>query len=181
MNASPTFAFGKNWEEFIAQHFSEERAAIASRHLLSFLRVSDLRGRTFLDVGCGSGLHSLAAVRAGASRVVSFDVDSDSVAATARVREASGAPAHWTVLQGSVLDDAFMAALDPADVVYAWGSLHHTGAMWTAIERTVGRIASGGLVYLALYTTDRHSESWVIRKRRYNLAPPTVKRLMEAR
>ena len=181
MSASPTFAFGKNWEAFIALHFSEERVAIASRHLLSFLRVADLGGRTFLDVGCGSGLHSLAALRAGASRVVSFDVDPDSVAATARVREASGAPAHWTVLQGSVLDAAFVNGLDAADIVYAWGSLHHTGAMWTAIEHTVGRVASGGLAYLALYTTDRHSESWVARKRRYNLASRGVKRLMEAR
>lgn len=181
MTVSPTFAFGENWDDFVRRHLSEERVALSVNHLLSFLGLADLGGRSFLDVGCGSGLHSLAALRAGAARIVSFDIDPESLAATRRLREMNGAPVQWTVVQGSVLDATFMAALERADIVYAWGSLHHTGAMWTAVEQVVDRIAPGGLMYLALYTTDRDSAAWVERKRRYNLASPASRRLMEAR
>ena len=60
------FAFGSNWHRFIERDFSEARAQAAQLHLLDFLKMTSLQGRRFLDVGCGSGLHSLAALRAGA-------------------------------------------------------------------------------------------------------------------
>lgn len=55
------FSFGKNWAAFIERHFSEERVRIARQQLLAFLELPDLAGRSFLDIGCGSGLSSLAA------------------------------------------------------------------------------------------------------------------------
>src|ERR1700730_8633586 len=95
------FSFGKNWEKFIAEHFSEERVEISRKHLLGFLQMDDLHGKSFLDIGCGSGLHSLAALRAGASRIVSLDVDPSSVHTTNRLKEFAGDPPQWQVLQGS--------------------------------------------------------------------------------
>ena len=78
------FSFGRNWDRYIRESFSEERVEISRRHLLEFLGLAGLEGRSFLDIGCGSGIHSLAAFRAGASRVVSMDVDRFSVRATMR-------------------------------------------------------------------------------------------------
>src|SRR5947207_6953401 len=97
------FGFGKNWGRFINQHFSDERVELSKTHLLDFLKIRDLQGKYFLDVGCGSGLHSLAALRAGAAKVVSFDVDQDSVNTANRLKQYAGNPAHWTVRQGSIL------------------------------------------------------------------------------
>jgi 2-polyprenyl-6-hydroxyphenyl methylase/3-demethylubiquinone-9 3-methyltransferase len=45
------------------------------------LGINDLAGKTWLDIGSGSGLFSLAARRLGA-RVHSFDYDPESVACT---------------------------------------------------------------------------------------------------
>ena len=58
------FDFGRNWQKFVDRHFSEERVRIAQEHLLAFLKLPDLGGKRMLDIGCGSGMHSLAAMRA---------------------------------------------------------------------------------------------------------------------
>ncbi|MEY6432690.1 class I SAM-dependent methyltransferase [Thioalkalicoccus limnaeus] len=180
---SMRFGFGENWSRFVAAHLNEERIAEAQRHLLRFLGLADLRGRRFLDIGCGSGLHSLAALRAGAERVVSFDYDPNSVATTERVRALAGAPDHWTVTQGSVLDGAFMEALEPADIVYSWGVLHHTGDMWQAIELASRPLAADGVFYIALYCRDVYldppPEYWIALKQRYNRSGTIGRRLME--
>lgn len=177
------FGFGKNWAEFIDAHFNEERIQEAQDHLLRFLHLPNLEGRTFLDIGCGSGLHSLAALRAGAKRIVSFDYDSDSVRTTQHLRAFAGEPNHWTVQQGSVLDKSFMGTLEPADIVYSWGVLHHTGQMWQAIENAAQTMKPDGVFYIALYTTDVHldptPEYWLRIKRTYNNAEAWKKRAME--
>ena len=55
------------------------------QHLLDFLNLSSLEGLTFVDIGCGSGIHSLAALMAGAESVTSFDYDNNSVAFATRL------------------------------------------------------------------------------------------------
>jgi len=63
-----------------------------------------LEVKTFLDIGSGSGLFSLAARRLGA-RVHSFDFDNDSVACTAELkRRYFLGDGEWTINQASVLD-----------------------------------------------------------------------------
>src|SRR6476659_9709813 len=78
------FEFGKNWSRFLVD-LNDRRIARAEESLREMLEVSDLRGKTFLDIGSGSGLFSLAARRLGA-RVHSFDYDPYSVACTTELR-----------------------------------------------------------------------------------------------
>lgn len=178
-NTQATFSFGKNWEKFVETHFTPERVDISRKHILDFLGMSDMTGKYFLDVGCGSGLSSLAAFKAGAARIVSFDVDPCSVKTTAKLCELQGNPKTWTVLQGSALDNKFLATLEPADILYSWGVLHHTGAMWEAIENTMKLMRGDGLFYIALYTTGPKSGYWIRIKKEYNQASSFKKCLME--
>ena len=174
-----TFSFGKNWQRFVERNFSDERVAISRDHLLRFLELPDLKGRRFLDVGCGSGIHSLAAVRSGAARVVGVDVDPFSVETSKKIREMSGSPAAWEVVRGSILDDAFVAGLEPADIVYSWGVLHHTGDLWKAVRNAASRVGPGGLFYIAIYEKTEKSPGWISLKKEYNRASPLRKTLME--
>lgn len=129
-----TFSFGRNWKDFVEHYWNPDRESVAIASLAAFLKRGDLRDLDFLDVGCGSGLFSLAAYRMGARRVVSVDVDPLSVECTARLRASIGSSENWSVVQGSILDGGCTEGVEPANTVYAWGSLHHTGAMWDAIH-----------------------------------------------
>jgi 2-polyprenyl-3-methyl-5-hydroxy-6-metoxy-1,4-benzoquinol methylase len=177
---SITFSFGENWQRFVEESFSEQKVKSAQDHMLRFLGRPDLKGKYFLDVGCGSGIHSLAALRAGAEHIVSFDLDPASVQTTKTLREMAGSPDQWQVLQGSVLDKTFLSSLEPADIVYSWGVLHHTGKMWEAILNTAGLTKGDGVFYTALYLTTPRSEYWLRVKQRYNRASRLEKRLMES-
>ncbi len=169
------FEFGKNWAHFLAV-LDERRIAEAERSLCEFLGVERLDGKSFLDIGSGSGLFSLAARRLGA-RVHSFDFDPDSVACTGELRRRYFPDDRsWTVEQGSVLDRSYLTALGTFDVVYSWGVLHHTGAMWTALEHAALPVKPGGALFIAIYNDcGRATLRWLKLKRAYCKLPRPLK------
>ncbi len=159
------FGFGANWARFL-KNLSEAQIESAIEGLVACVGARDLSGKTFLDVGSGSGIHSLAAHRLGAT-VHSFDFDKDSVQCTKTLRERYG-DETWTIEEGSVLDSDFMEGLGLFDIVYSWGVLHHTGDMWTAIAKTADRTKPGGLLTLALYNDQGGtSRRWKMIKKGY--------------
>jgi SAM-dependent methyltransferase len=176
-SSSDRFEFGANWARFL-RRLTGERITLAEHALTDWL--GDLRGRSFLDIGSGSGLHSLAARNLGA-QVRSFDYDPESVACTAELRRRfhPGDPS-WIVEQGSVLDRAYLASLGPFDVVCSWGVLHHTGDLWRALDLATVPLAPEGRLFLALYnrTPDRQHRIICAMKRTYNRVPKPLRWLM---
>ena len=169
--AHERFAFGENWRRFLSV-LDEDRIRRAEDSLRGMLEVPDLRGKTFLDIGCGSGLFSLAARRLGA-HVHSFDYDPQSVACAQQLRlRYSPHDAHWGIEEGSVLDAAYVDGLGCFDVVYSWGVLHHTGAMWQALENAAARVTPYGKLFVAIYNDQgKISNRWRSIKRAYNRLP----------
>lgn len=169
--AGERFAFGANWARFLHE-LSEERIVEAERSLLRMLGRDALVGQRFLDIGCGSGLFSLAARRLGA-RVRSFDYDPQSVACAEELRGRyfRGDP-EWVISEGSVLDEGFVRSLGAFDVVYSWGVLHHTGALWRALETALIPVRQGGMLYIALYNHQVYwSRFYGVLKRAYVRSP----------
>ena len=177
------FEFGKNWDRFVETSLSEEKITQSISHMKKFLRVDNLRGKSFLDIGSGSGIHSLGALRMGAERIFSFDYDANSVGVTNKLRNYAGSPGNWIAEQGSVLDETYMQNLDKFDVVYSWGVLHHTGDMWSAIRNASIPLRSNGVFYIALYSPEIYvsppSHYWLHVKQKYNSANYYHKRRME--
>jgi 2-polyprenyl-6-hydroxyphenyl methylase/3-demethylubiquinone-9 3-methyltransferase len=174
--AMTRFRFGDNWLRF-AELIDRSRIDEAVSSIREMLHVSDLDGRSFLDVGSGSGLFSLAAAELGATQIRSFDYDEDSVSCTRAVRDRFfPAKNEWTVERGDILDIEYCRTLPSFDVVYAWGVLHHTGAMWKAMEHTCGLVAPGGLLFLSIYNDQgRKSDIWRSIKHRYNTLPALLR------
>jgi 2-polyprenyl-3-methyl-5-hydroxy-6-metoxy-1,4-benzoquinol methylase len=165
------FAFGRNWQAFLRM-VDDTRIRQAEESLARMLRLPTLVGKSFLDIGSGSGLFSLAARRLGA-RVHSFDFDADSVACAAELRRRYfPGDLEWTVEQGSVLDADYMQRLGTFDVVYSWGVLHHTGRMWEGVDAACDRVGDGGKLFIALYNDlGTRTARWRQIKKMYNRLP----------
>jgi predicted RNA methylase len=173
------FSFGENWAQY-AEKIDESRIEEAERSLIRLVGREAIEGRTFLDIGCGSGLFSLAAVRLGCRRLLAVDLDPNSVLTTRKTLERyAPAGATWDCQQISVFD------LDPSkvgtfDVVYSWGVLHHTGAMYKAIAKASTVVAPQGMIALALYGKTPFCGLWKIEKRIYSRSPKWVQRAIES-
>lgn len=169
------FEFGKNWARFL-ETLNDEKIVEATNSLQDMLETTSLEGRSFLDIGSGSGLFSLVAHRLGA-RVHSFDYDPQSVACTAELRQRYfPGDDSWTVESGSALDAAYLRSLGSFDVVYSWGVLHHTGDMWTALANAAIPVASRGKLFLAIYNDQgTASRRWTKVKKLYNQLPHGLK------
>ncbi len=57
-----SFSFGANWKKFL-ERFNEDTLRAAEKSFVEFTHLPRLDEHEFLDVGCGSGLSSLVAVR----------------------------------------------------------------------------------------------------------------------
>ena len=169
------FGFGENWSKFLSL-LNDKRIAEAEKSLCEMLEVKTLAGKTFLDIGSGSGLFSLAARRLGA-RVRSFDYDPASHACTAELkRRYFEFDENWTVERGSALDRSYIESLGEFDIVYSWGVLHHTGAMWTALENAQLPVAADGKLFIAIYNdTGSQARRWLKIKQIYNRLPTALR------
>ena len=131
-----------------------------------------------LDVGCGSGLFSIAAHKLGATKVVGIDVNPRCIEISQANRNflAPGAPIEFHV--ASALETARLEHFGSFDLVYAWGSLHHTGSMWNAVHNVSKCVAPQGSLILAIYNKHITSLVWKSIKWTYNQMPGIIQRGM---
>jgi 2-polyprenyl-6-hydroxyphenyl methylase/3-demethylubiquinone-9 3-methyltransferase len=165
------FEFGENWKDYARSVDKSriEQAIVALRKLFP----DGLAGKSFLDIGCGSGLHSIAALALGAASVTAVDIDENSVIAARGLLTKHASDGNWSVSVASVFD------LTPEktgsfDIVYSWGVLHHTGDMWRAIEAASRLLKPGGLYALAIYTKTPLCGFWRREKAIYARSPGII-------
>ncbi len=178
MSETHRFEFGKNWKAFLGS-LDPPRIERAVESLRTTLQTESLEGKRFFDLGCGSGLFSLAAHRLGAE-VTSLDFDLECVQCTQELRQRFGGESPlWNIRQGSVLDPQLMESLGEADIVYSWGVLHHTGHMQRAIELASKRTRSGGNLLIAIYNDQGGaSRRWLKIKQTYHRLPQWLRPLL---
>ncbi|HEV3139457.1 MAG TPA: 50S ribosomal protein L11 methyltransferase [Vicinamibacterales bacterium] len=121
---------------------------VTTRLCLEALQTRDLRGATMLDVGTGSGILAIAAVRLGASRAIGIDDDADAIQA-ARENLALN-PADGVTFE---VGDLRSMPLPAADVVAA----NLTGALIVKAASVLRRAtrAGGTLILSGLQIHER--------------------------
>ena len=164
------FSFGQNWSDY-SKIVEEHHVISAEEDLVRLMDNGDFTNRKWCDLGCGSGVHAVAAARLGAF-VTAVDIDPQSVTTTKRLAKKFGVEERIVSINYSVFDLPFDR--ESFDVVYSWGVLHHTGDMWSAIteaSRLVSR-AEGSQFVVALYRKTRLCAFWKKEKKIYKNASP---------
>ena len=164
-DAETHFEFGKNWARY-SETITQEDIDVARAELKKFLALEDLSGKTFLDIGCGSGIHALAALELGAASVQGIDIDEDSVATAQAVISAHWDRPNFKIEQGNIFEVS-PEKLGRFDIVYSWGVLHHTGDMWGAIRNAAAFVKPDGLFAIAIYRKTRYCGFWRWEKELY--------------
>lgn len=175
-----TFSFGKNWIDYLDTVTAGDIRS-AEQDIRNWLGNTYVEGKTVVDVGSGSGIHSLAFHRLNAKAVHSFDFDPNSVQATKSLWSKASQPSSWVVEHGSILDVDYQRSLGQFDIVYSWGVLHHTGSMWEAVTNVFGMVAPGGKLWISLYQKGPRYKRDLALKQKYNRASIPGKRWMECR
>ena len=166
-----SFSFGKNWSKFISR--AEDSSYIdAFNSLKKLISHTSISKGSFLDIGSGSGLFSMSAVKLGFN-VTSFDLDLDSVNAT-KLTKKKFFPnqSTWKIYKGSILDNNFLKKIlknQKFEIVYSWGVLHHTGDLQTSLKNSIQLVKKNGYLILAIYNDQGlFSNYWLIVKKMYN-------------
>ena len=175
-DVSTHYEFGANWKDY-SEKIDLDVIQHAESGLLKLISKEGLAGKSFLDIGSGSGLHSLAALRLGAASIIAVDIDPNSVEATRTTLER-----NWTGKNAEVRLVSVLAPeardLGQFDVVYSWGGLHHTGAMWEAIEKAASHVKPGGQFILAVYKKTPLCCAWAVEKKIFTKARGLVRSLI---
>jgi 2-polyprenyl-3-methyl-5-hydroxy-6-metoxy-1,4-benzoquinol methylase len=176
-NGTISFSFGENWKSYIGSMPKDaiERAMADHR---KWMEDSEVAEKSVLDIGCGSGIHSLIFQLRGAAKVVSVDLDPKSIEATKIIWRSGGSPKSWRAYQASILayHEAFR---EKYDIVYSWGVIHHTGEMWKALENACSLCSDDGAVWISLYAKGPKYQRDLALKRRYNVRGALGKWIME--
>lgn len=178
-----SFSFGKNWSEYLNK-LTPQKIEVVKKTLQDFTGLESFVGKTFIDVGCGSGLFSLAAKLLGADTVQSVDVDTYSIQCAQYLKKVFfDGDDSWKINTVSILDVKSLAQFSTYDIVYSWGVLHHTGDMWAALENVIRFTKPDSLLYIAIYNDFNglgiKSKTWVTLKKVYNNHGRIIKKSME--
>ncbi|MCP4051110.1 MAG: class I SAM-dependent methyltransferase [bacterium] len=177
------FEFGQNWKKYFLNYYLQNKSVPeeAAKSLNKYWSKEKLKNKSFIDIGCGSGIFSLAAIKSNCLEVLSFDYDKDSVDCCKKCKKLYGSSENWKIEQGDILDDSYVKSLGQFDFVYAWGVLHHTGNMWKAIDNASKLVASNGELFIAIYNHakgKKSSEYWLKVKKRFNYSSTYIKKYM---
>lgn len=159
------YDFGRNWSEFSAE-IDGKRIQSAAESLVRL--VPNLNNLSILDIGSGSGIHALAALRSGAKDVVCVDYDINSVKTSEALLASLAPESHYTVMQDDILAGNRKISGKQFDLVYSWGVLHHTGSMNQAILNAMSHVKSGGQFVIALYMKTPMCGFWTVEKKLYS-------------
>jgi 2-polyprenyl-6-hydroxyphenyl methylase/3-demethylubiquinone-9 3-methyltransferase len=170
--AAVRFPFGLNWASF-ADRITEGHIAHAELGLKKLFPNDEIRGATFLDIGCGAGLSMVAAMRLGARRVHGIDIDHNSAAAARYTIGRFGTSTPWSLEVKDVFD-----CNGGYDVTYSWGVLHHTGGIWRALAHACALVPPSGLLAVALYRKTPLCSFWAAEKRIYSTAGEGTQRII---
>ena len=168
------FKFGENWKNF-SNLIDNNRLKEAVTSLKKLTNKKSLNNLSFLDIGCGSGLSSLAAIQLNCKKIYAIDQDEQSIKTTKKVLQKS----RFKKVKVEKKDLFTLNEKEKFDIVYSWGVLHHTGNMLEAIKKSTKMVSKNGMIILALYKKTKLCNLWKIEKYIYKSSPKVIQNFIK--
>jgi ubiquinone/menaquinone biosynthesis C-methylase UbiE len=130
------------WTEYIPEYEASEK------HWEIFFSAAEVQDKTVLDAGCGTGIFSIIFANNGAKQVVGIDISEGSLQTAQALKEKFSL--HNTEFQKQ--DMLTLPFPDASfDIVWAWGTVHHTTDPFKAISELIRVVKPSGTILLAVY------------------------------
>jgi len=130
------------WTEYIPEYHASEK------HWEIFYTESDVKNKTVLDAGCGTGIFSIIFANKGAEKIIGIDISEGSLRTARHLKK------HFS-LENVEFRKEDMLKLpfedETFDIVWAWGTVHHTTDPIKAISELIRVLKKGGSLLLAVY------------------------------
>ena len=168
------FKLGENWKNF-SNLIDNNRLKEAVTSLKKLTNKKSLNNLSFLDIGCGSGLSSLAAIQLNCKKIYAIDQDEQSIKTTKKVLQKS----RFKKVKVEKKDLFMLNEKEKFDIVYSWGVLHHTGNMLEAIKKSTKMVSKNGMLILALYKKTKLCNLWKIEKYIYKSSPKVIQNFIK--
>lgn len=138
------------WTEYIPEYKETQD------HWLMFYSPDEVEGKLVLDAGCGTGIFSTIFANNGAGKVTGIDISEGSLGTARSLKEKF----HLDNAEFQKEDMLNLPFTDESfDIVWAWGTVHHTTDPLAAIEELNRVLKKGGSLFLAIYK--RTKVTWI--------------------
>jgi len=131
----------------------EARKYFVEPHIPRFAEFARWRGKRVLEIGCGLGTDTMGFARAGA-QVTAVDLSARSLELARERAALFGQDVRFVEADAERLAEAL--PVEPFDLVYSFGVLHHTPDPDAALRALRPYLAPGGTLKLMVY----HRRSW---------------------
>jgi SAM-dependent methyltransferase len=169
------FDFGSNWNSFFKK-VNEQNIQKSIDSILELCPKEIVAGKSVIDIGCGSGINSIAFERIGARTVSAVDVDKGCLDTTNEMILRFTNAQKFQVFHCDILETEKLPN-SKFDLVYSWGVLHHTGNMNLAIMNSIKLVNQSGYLFIALYRKTAFCDYWRFAKRTYVKSPIVLQKL----
>jgi ubiquinone biosynthesis O-methyltransferase len=130
------------WTEYIPEYEASKS------HLELFFNDDEIIGKRVLDAGCGTGIFSIIFANKGAEKVIGIDISEGSLQTGRALKEKFNLQnvefRKEDMLNLPFEDNSF-------DIVWAWGTIHHTENPYKAMEELIRVLKKDGIFFLTLY------------------------------
>lgn len=173
------FDFGENWKNYSSRALNHNKIIEARESLLRLLSIKEIENKNIVDIGCGSGIFSIAFALLGTKRILGIDINKKSIEVSLKNLNFFSQSFHLRQNIEFRLADILKSASiknEKFDIVYSWGALHHTGDMYKALDAAISLMSNNGYLIIALYNKHWSSIAWKFIKYFYNISPYLIKK-----
>lgn len=164
-NARPCNIRHSNQPVGTREYFAEveQRKYFVEPHIPLFADFARWKGRRVLEIGCGIGTDTVNFARAGA-QVTAVELSEASAELAAKRIALEGLSDRVTIRVGDAEDLPAVAPVEPFDLVYAFGVIHHSPQPRRIVEHLRAYMTAASELRLMVYARVSYKLFWIMRQ-----------------